>query len=326
MFGLGGAAALTAVAGVAAPYAAAESKPSAARTPADTIRETYRKVTAEAGGDWWSYITMVGANGEVQSVVEDEVDQVVSIYSINKIAVASAVWDKIERGELSLDQKLDLPADLIESSEGLYYLQTVYGDQLTLANIMATMLLISDNTAVRMCGRVCSGPEVNAFLERKGFVHTRVIPKADNPNRFYLGNSTPRETHTLLTMLINNELVSKASTQFILRVMTGISGINDGIRHQMASYERARVATKFGAFSDGRHEAGVIFDEAGAPRLTYVLCAKGQADEDNFGQTHPAVAARSVLGRVMYDAADSGPAATERALITPRPYRGSNGG
>jgi len=110
--------------------------------------------------------------------------------------------------------------------------------------------------------------------------------------------------------------------------MTGISGIHDGVRRHMSSAERARVASKFGAFSDGRHEAGIIFDAAGAAALTYVICAKGQADADNFGATHPAVLARSVLGRVMYDAVNEQPAAQRRSLMIspPQPYRGSNGG
>ena len=47
---------------------------------------------------------------------------------------------------------------------GIYALQTVWGDELTLANILAAMLLVSDNTAVRMCGRVVPGPEINEVL------------------------------------------------------------------------------------------------------------------------------------------------------------------
>lgn len=328
VFGLGGTAALTAVAGVTVlPHASAGTTTASTMTSAGRINETYRRIVRRTGGKWWSYITMTQTDGSIAPVVGDEIDQVVSIYSVNKVAVAAAVWDKIERGELALDQKIELRADLVESSEGIYYLQTVYGDQLTLANVMTAMLLVSDNTAVRLCGTVCSGPEVNGFLERKGFVHTRVEPKPDNPNRFYLGTSTPRETHTLLRQLAEGTLVSPRCSQFILRVLTGVSGVHDGVRHRMSSAERARVATKFGAFSDGRHEAGVVFDAAGAPALTYVLCAKGQADADNFGATHPAVMARSVLGRVMYDAVNAQPTAERRSLrITPRPYRGSNGG
>ena len=321
VFGLGSAAAVTTVAGVAMPYASAQT-----RHHGSGVRRTYRRETARAGGDWWSYITLTSGDGSARTLVEDEIDQVVSIYSVNKIAVAAAVWDKIDRGELALEQQVELPGDLIESSEGCYYLQTVYGDQLTLGNVMTALLLVSDNTAVRLCGRVCSGPDVNAFLERKGFVHTRVQPLPTNPNRFYLGNSTPREMHRLLTMLVAGGLVSERGAKFILGVMTGVSGFHDGIRHDMSSAERSRVATKFGAFSDGRHEAGIIFDAAGAPRLTYVICAKGQPDKDNFGATHPAVKARWKLGRAMLDAVDATPTAEQRAMITPRPYQGSNGG
>lgn len=317
----GGALALSA-AGVAAGTAA--SSAGAPPGAAQRIRAAYQRETTVAGGDWWSYITLAG---EEKPVVAEEIDQVVSIYSVNKIPVASAVWDKIERGELSLDQHVTLPADLIESSEGCYYLQTVYGDKLTLANIMVAMLLISDNTAVRMCSLVCPAGEVNAFLERKGFTHTRVKPKPDNPDRFFLGNSTPREMHTLLGQLVRGELVSARSTQFILGVMRGVSGHHDGIRHDMSSAERSRIATKFGAFDDGRHEAGIMFDAAGAPALTYVMCAKGRREAaENYGATHPFVQAHAHMGRVMYDAVAEQPARSGAAVLRPHVYRGSNGG
>ena len=47
------------------------------------------------------------------------------------------------------------PGDIILGGTGIYFLQTVYGDNLTIANFLTAMLLVSDNTAVRLCGLVC---------------------------------------------------------------------------------------------------------------------------------------------------------------------------
>jgi beta-lactamase class A len=55
---------------------------------------------------------MLHATGVMQTVVEDDADDVVHGYSVQKLAVATAVMDKIDRGQLRLDQKLDLTADL----------------------------------------------------------------------------------------------------------------------------------------------------------------------------------------------------------------------
>jgi beta-lactamase class A len=99
----------------------------------------------------------------------------------------------------------------------------------------------------------------------------------------------------------------------------------DGIRRTMSSDERLRVATKAGWFLDGRNEAGITFDATGRPILTYSLFARGQANPDDFGATHPAVQARAVMGREFLGAVDrlGGVAALPRSVPT---YRQFNGG
>ncbi|RQX20846.1 serine hydrolase, partial [Micromonospora ureilytica] len=146
-----------------------------------------------------------------------------------------------------------------------------------------------------------------------------------NPNRFYLGTTTPRDMHRMLQELVKGTLLSATSTTHLLNLLRSPIAFTDGIRRVMSSDERARVATKAGWFNNARHEAGVIFDTAGAPVLTYSIFADGQADPDNFGSTHPAVQARSVMGRQFLNAVSalSGPATLARRPMT---YRPSNGG
>jgi beta-lactamase class A len=263
---------------------------------------------------------MLHATGVMQTVVEDDADHVVHGYSVQKLAVATAVMDKIDRGQLRLDQKLDLTADIILGGSGIYFLHTVWGDDITVANFLTAMLLVSDNTAVRMCGRVAPALEINEILAAKGFVHTRVEP-VTNPNRFFLGVTTPREISDLLNRLANKTLLSPASCDFLLRITSWINGYHDGIRRTMSSAERIRVATKYGAdvntLGAARHEAGIMFGADGAPALTYAFFAEGLGDRDNYGATHPAVEAHAVLGRVMFDAvaASTNPAARARHSV-----------
>lgn len=269
------------------------------------IQRTYQRCTARAGGTWYSHIALVDAAGVARPVVQDDADHVVHGYSVQKLAVATAVMDKIDRGLLRLDDKLDLPADIILGGSGIYHLHTVWGDQITVANFLTAMLLVSDNTSVRMCGRVVPALEINDILAAKGFTHTRVEPVA-NPNRFFLGVTTPRETHDLLYRLAHKTLLSPASCDFLLSITRWINGYHDGVRRVMSSHERSRVATKYGAdFNDlgaARHEAGIMFGADGAPVLTYAMFAEALGDLDNYGATHPAVRAHAVLGRVMFDA------------------------
>jgi hypothetical protein len=194
----------------------------------------------------------------------------------------------------------------------------------TLGHVLAALLTVSDDTAVRLCGSVCPAAELNQILVAKGFPKTQVEPVA-NPNRFFLGTSTARETHDLLQALVRGTLLSATSTTFLLNLLRSPIAFNDGIRRTMSSADRARIATKAGWYGTARHEAGLIFDPAGTPVLTYVLFADGQADADNFGATHPAVQARSVMGPGFLDAVDglSNPSVPARKAAG---YRPTNGG
>jgi len=297
--------------------------------PAERIRRVYQRQKTKAGGVWHSHIALVDGAGVPQPVVQDDADHVTKGYSVQKLAVATAVMDKIDRGELQLGQKLDLQADIILGGTGIYFLHTVWGDDITIANFLTAMLLVSDNTAVRMCGRVVPALEINEILAAKGFVHTRVEPVA-NPNRFFLGDTTPHEITDLLWRLATKTLLSPHSCDFLLGILRWINGYHDGIRRNMSSAERSRVATKYGqdfnTLGASRHEAGIMFGADGAPALIYGLFAEGLGDLDNYGATHPAVQAHAVLGRAMFDVVENTTTPAIRAKQTLVPFRAVNGG
>jgi beta-lactamase class A len=321
--GLGAVATATAAFGPGSPAAAAAAGP-------DAIRQTYEEQKAKAGGTWHTHIAGVDATGAPQPIVEDDADHVTQGYSVQKLAVATAVMDKIDRGELTLGTKLDLQADIILGGTGIYFLHTVWGDDITVANFLTAMLLVSDNTAVRMCGRVVPAAEINEILAAKGFVHTRVEPVA-NPNRFFLGTTTPREMHDLLWRLATGTLLSAASCRFLLSITRWINGYHDGVRRVMSSEERSRVATKYGAdfntLGASRHEAGIMFGTDGKPKLTYAMFAEGLGEQDNYGSTHPAVQAHAVIGRTLLDNLPTAAATLRSAPAFPAPaFKPVNGG
>lgn len=328
--GLGAAVSATAALGTSSPALAATK---AAATGPECITSVYLKEKTKAGGTWHTHIAGVDATGAITPIVEHDADHVTYGYSVQKLAVATAVMDKIDRGELTLGQKLDLQADIILGGSGIYFLDTVWGDDITIANFLTAMLLVSDNTAVRMCGRVVPALEINEILAAKGFVHTRVEP-VTNPNRFYLGTTTPREMHDLLWRLATKTLLSPASCTFLLSITRWINGYMDGVRRVMSSEERSRVATKYGAdfntLGAARHEAGIMFGPDGLPKLTYAMFAEGLGDLDNYGSTHPAVQAHSVIGRTMLDNLPTGAPATAalRSAIAEqiKPFVPNNGG
>jgi beta-lactamase class A len=285
------------------------------------IARRYRRVTAQAGGEWSSLVAMADAGGVFHEVVAEEADRVVEAYSVNKVAVAVAVLDKVDRGLLTLDQRVEVTdAIVIRDTDGIFGLDGAYPSSVTIGHAMAALLTVSDNTAVRLCGLVCPALELNEILRAKGFTHTQVVP-VSNPNRFFLGTTTPRETTDLLHRLAAGQLLSAASTEYVLTALRSLTSFTDGVRLRLTSPERLRVATKAGWFTDGRNEAGLVFTEGGAPVLSYALFAAGAfrgdpaVNDADFGATHPALRARAALGRTLVDAT------VHNGSTTRRPHR-----
>jgi beta-lactamase class A len=298
----------------------AASAASATGSPVTAVARSYRRAAGRAGGVWNASISVAGV-----PAVAVGVDEVVQAYSVNKVPVAVAVLDKVDRGLLSLAQRIEVTeAIVIPGGDGIFSLDGAYPSTVTLGHALAALLTVSDDTAVRLCGLVAPALEINEILVAKGFPQTQVEPVA-NPNRFFLGTTTAREMHDLLNALAAGSLLSAGSTQYLLNLLRSPISFTDGIRRTMSSDERARVATKAGWFEDGRNEAGMYFDAAGSPVLTYALFARGQAHPEDFGATHPAVQARATMGREFMDAiaslSGSAPAAVRSAK-----YRPANGG
>ncbi|MFD1152488.1 serine hydrolase [Saccharothrix hoggarensis] len=304
-------------------------------TTADLARRKiawkYAALVGRAGGTWSSHIAVADPDGVVKPAVEAEADRVVEAYSVNKIAVAVAVLDKVDRGLITLDQRVDVTESIvIQDTDGIFTLDGAYPSSVTVGHALAALLTVSDNTAVRLCGLVVPAMELNEILRSKGFVHTRVVPVA-NPNRFFLGTTTPRETSTLLRGLAAGELLSPASTAHLLKVLRSLTSFTDGIRLNLSSAERLNVATKAGWFADGRNEAGIVFDASGKPMITFALFASGrfhgdqEDNADNYSATHPALRARAALGRTLYDSVLR-ITTTWPHTYRAQPYRPGNGG
>ncbi|MCO1599218.1 class A beta-lactamase-related serine hydrolase [Micromonospora sp. RHAY321] len=331
--GLGTVATAGTVLGAATPASAAERPgsrpapgvyPSTPAQPADLVAASYTRYSTGAGGNWQAYISVADPAGPPVVAVTDEADRRIEAYSVNKIAVATAVLDKVDRGLLTLDQRVEVTAAIVvPGGDGIFSLDGAYPSSVTLGHVLANLLTVSDDTAVRLCGLVAPAAEINSILVAKGFPNTQVEPVA-NPNRFFLGTSTPRETHDLLRALVAGTLLSPTSTAFLLGLLRAPVAFTDGIRRTMSSEERARIATKAGWFADARHEAGIIFDRSGAAVLTYALFADGQADADDFGATHPAVQARAAMGPRFLKAVDQLTGAGTAYRVAPR--QPSNGG
>jgi beta-lactamase class A len=329
MLGAGVGAVALAGAGFGVSQALADDATKAAGTPEDAakaIKDSFDKESKAVGGWWTGYISVAGTDGKLVTAVDQDSGKQIEAWSCNKVPVAAAVLAKVDRGELTIDQTVDVTKDIvIPDGDGMFELDNAYPSKVTLGHVLANLLTVSDDTAVRLCGSVCSGTEINEFLKDKGFTVTQVEPLPDNPNRFYLGPTTAKESHDLWQMLVTGKLVSAESTERILNITRAQIAFTDGIRRNYSSAERSRVATKAGWLKDSRNEVGIMYDANGAPVVTYSIFGGGQGQDDNFGATHPAVEARAKMGRQFLDILGKLGGTTKLQAPLPK-YHPHNGG
>nr|WP_232328495.1 serine hydrolase [Kibdelosporangium sp. MJ126-NF4]CEL22593.1 hypothetical protein [Kibdelosporangium sp. MJ126-NF4]CTQ89735.1 hypothetical protein [Kibdelosporangium sp. MJ126-NF4] len=323
-FGLGTAVAAGTVLGSTPAFAQEdeEMSPAQPERARARVRRVYEDKSTDAGGTWNAHVSV--ADGVA---VDQGSDEVVEAYSVNKVAVSVAVLDKVDRGLLTLTQQVEVPADIvIKDGDGVIALDRAYPSVFTVGHILSLFLTVSDDTCVRLTGLVCPPAEINEILVAKGFPKTQVIPSS-NPKRYWLGKTTPRETHDMLQRLVKGTLLSTASTDHLLNVLRSQAAFTDGIRRVMSSADRSRVATKAGWLNDGRNEAGVMFDKAGKPVLTYALFARGLPEHAaDFGGTHPFVDARSEMGPKFLRAVDRISGDSGARALRAQAYQPSNGG
>jgi len=103
-------------------------------------------------------------------------DQTFVMASVYKIAIATAVLDRVDKGELSLDQLVEVPHDMmVVGQTGLAETFPHPGLQLSVANLIEVMITESDNTATDVSMGLAGGPAaVTENLRRLGINDFRV--------------------------------------------------------------------------------------------------------------------------------------------------------
>jgi len=116
-----------------------------------------------------------------QEIGGDEViafngDETFAMASTYKVAIAAAVLDRVDKGELSLDQLVEVPPDMFVT--GVVALAETFphpGIQLSVANLIEVMITESDNTATDVCMGLAGGAAaVTKNLRRLGITDFRV--------------------------------------------------------------------------------------------------------------------------------------------------------
>lgn len=211
-------------------------------------------------------------------IIAIHADTVFPTASIVKISILTGIMDKIQKGELNYHQRLTY-TDSLYYSEGDDIL-SMFKDSSTieLSKVMMLMLTISDNCAsLWLQGLAGGGKRINAILDSLGYVNTRVNSRTPgreaNRSQYGWGQTTPREIATIMEAIVNGKMLSKESSNKMLRLLgrqywdeEAISAIPPGVF----------VADKNGAVDESRNE--IIYVNAKKNPYIFSIFTKNNKD------------------------------------------------
>jgi beta-lactamase class A len=180
--------------------------------------------------------------------------------SVFKFHIAAAILDFVDKGKLSLDQKVILnPSNLMENTwSPLRDKYSGKNAEVPLSEILEFTVAKSDNNGCDILLNLLGGPEtVQKFMDSKnvkGFQikYSEAVMHKDW-NAQYKNYSTPKSAVEVLKKFYDGKLLSKKSTDYLMKVMLSTSTGKNKLIEQLP--ENTPAARKTGA--SGKNNASL---------------------------------------------------------------------
>jgi beta-lactamase class A len=180
--------------------------------------------------------------------------------SVFKYHIALAVLDLVDKGKLSLDQKVFIKkSELLPNTWSPIREKNPEGNfEMPISELIEYSVAMSDNVGCDVLLRLIGGPKVvHDFLISKGAKDTQIVYNEELMQSAWKNqyeNYTIMKSATrLLKDFYKGKILSKKSTEFLLTVMYRTSTGLNKIVEQLPKY--AKVAHKTG--SSGKNDAGL---------------------------------------------------------------------
>ena len=209
---------------------------------------------------------------------EFNADSVFPTASMIKLPILVATYDAIHRGALSFDTTLTYLDSLDYTDEADILVMAEDSTRITLGRVVMLMITMSDNTASLWLQALAGGGvRINEWLAANGFDSTRMNSRTPGRRQIWekygWGQTTPREIARLVTKIRRGEVVSRAASEEMYRVLTRIYW-NGHALSQLPPWVQA--ASKQGAVDASRSEVVLV----NAPSGDYVFAVITKHQED----------------------------------------------
>ncbi|MCF1715437.1 class A beta-lactamase-related serine hydrolase [Flavihumibacter sp. RY-1] len=253
------------------------------------LEDKLRQLTADFKGDVGIYIKQL-TTGKTVAI---QADSIFPTASMVKIPILIGIMDKLNKKELSYHQPLIYKDSLLYEGEDILG-SFKDGETIQLAKIMMLMMTTSDNTASLWLQSLAgTGSRINELMAQLGLEHTRVNSRTpgrkDNQQIYGWGQTTPREMVTLMEMIYRGQVIDKAASDQMLRIMGRNFWDEEAISvHPPTVF----IASKNGAVNASRSETLLVM----APKGPYIfsIITKNQQDQSWEPENEGWVLARKV--------------------------------
>jgi beta-lactamase class A len=256
------------------------------------------------------------ATGEIVAV---NPDQRFPTASLIKVAVMAEVFHQIADGKLRHDTAVTLKASDKAGGETVPVNMLHPGVVLTVDDLLHLMIAYSDNTATNLLVGLVGTANVDRLLDSYGLTKTRlyrptfrdgradVLPEEEK--EYGLGSTTPREAATLLELIAQGKVVSRAACDAMIKLLAEQQDRAMIPRSLPFETEEILVANKTGwdeeKLPDAKGFKGDVRNDAAyvkGPKARYVIaiCARRIADKSP-GVDNETLRTGAEISKLIYD-------------------------
>lgn len=254
-----------------------------------------KQLTQGFQGDVGIYVHHLKKNKEVNI----QADSIFPTASIVKIPILVGIFDKIEKGELQLDQQLIYRTSQRYGGSGL---MQFFKDstQVDLKTLIALMLSYSDNvTSIWNQKLAGGGMAINKLMADLHLQQTRVNSQTEGRKadweKYGWGQTTPKEMADLVTLIRKGKVISVKSSDLMYRLMGNMFYDERGLSQIPSTI---KTASKTGSLDDVRSEVILV----NAPKGDYVFSIFTKNNKDqSWGKTNEAEILTRRLSKLLWD-------------------------
>lgn len=224
-----------------------------------TIHETDRSLDGVLG----AYVLDLATNNSLAL----NADEVFPTASTIKIAILAELFHQAQRGKLNLNEIYTLQSSDLVGGSGIASALTPGTTKLTLRDVAALMISVSDNSMTNVLINRIGMDNVNSLLDSLGLTHTRIRRKMMDIKAASEGRenvSTPREISQLLEALYKGKVLNKQFTEDFFNLLS----VHKESYIPRLLPEDLRIANKPGELEGVRNDCGLVF----TGKRPYVLC------------------------------------------------------